>query len=55
MSKMDKGMSLLTQVGLGLKADKTDLDELQQKLETTHTVLAEVRVYGRGNTQGTTE
>ena len=42
MSKMDRGMSLLlTQVGL--KADKTDLDDLQQKLDTTNSVLAEVR------------
>ncbi len=32
---------LLTQVGL--KADKTDLDDLQQKLDTTNSVLAEVR------------
>ena len=32
---------LLTQVGL--KADKTDLDDLQQKLDTTDSVLAEVR------------
>ena len=42
MSKMDKGMSLLLNQ-VGLKADKSDLDELQQKLETTNTVLAEVR------------
>ena len=42
MSKMDRGMSLmLTQVGL--KADKIDLDDLQQKLDTTNPVLAEVR------------
>ena len=42
MSKMDRGMSLLlTQVGL--KADETDLDDLQQKLDTTNSVLAEVR------------
>ena len=32
---------LLTQVGL--KADKIDLDDLQQKLDTTNSVLAEVR------------
>ena len=42
MSKMDKGMSLLLNQ-VGLKADKSDLDELQEKLETTNTVLAEVR------------
>ena len=42
MSKMDKGMSLLLNQ-VGLKSDKSDLDELQQKLETTNTVLAEVR------------
>ena len=42
MSKMDKGMPLLLNQ-VGLKADKSDLDELQQKLETTNTVLAEVR------------
>ena len=42
MSKMDKGMSLLLNQ-VGLKADKSDLDELQQKLENTNTVLAEVR------------
>ena len=42
MSKMDKGMSLLLNQ-VGLKADKSDLDDLQQKLETTNTVLAEVR------------
>ena len=42
MSKMDRGMSLLlTQVGL--KADKIDQDDLQQKLDTTNSVLAEVR------------
>ena len=41
MSKMDKGMSLLLNQ-VGLKADKSDLDELQQKLETTNTVLAEL-------------
>ena len=32
---------LLTQVGL--KADKIDLDDLQQKLDTTNSVPAEVR------------
>ena len=42
MSKMDKGMSLLLNQ-VGLKADTSDLDYLQQKLETTNTVLAEVR------------
>ena len=42
MAKMDKGMSLLLNE-LGRKAEKSDLDDLQQKLETTSTVLAEVR------------
>ena len=43
MSKMDKGMNVTAAHQVGLKADKTDLDDLQQKLEMTNTILAEVR------------